>query len=77
MLSEALTETLPDGAIIAKYRRAVNCTQDAVDAYTNVLNIRGDFQLLDVALCECSRLVAGRCVEQARVVEQVPPLHGL
>lgn len=71
VLADALTEALPDGALLSKYRRAVRSTQDAVDAYTNLLNIRSDFQLVDISLCECSRLVAGRCIEQARVIEMV------
>jgi hypothetical protein len=71
MLSTTLDESLPEGAVMAKYRLAVRTTQDASHLYTNFLQIRGDFAFLDVILRECSRLVSSHCSEQAAAIEGV------
>jgi hypothetical protein len=71
MLSAALDEALPEGALVAKYRLTVRSTDEAVKVFSNLLQVRADFQLVDVTLCECSRLVAAQCVERAVAVEKV------
>lgn len=77
MLCATLNESLPQGVVAAKYRLAVQSTDDAARLYDNLLHIRADFQLIDVTARECSRLVAAHCVERAAAIEMVrcPPLQ--
>ena len=71
VLCATLNESLPEGVLAAKYRLAVRSTDDATRLYDNLLLIRGDFQLVDVTLRECSRLAAAQCVERAAAIETV------
>jgi len=71
MLGAALGELLPEGAVTAKYRVAVADASEAQALYANSLDLRSDFELVDVTLRECARQVAGQCVERAQVIETV------
>lgn len=75
MLCATLNESLPQGVVAAKYRLAVQSTDDAARLYDNLLHIRADFQLIDVTARECSRLVAAHCAERAAAIEtaRCPP----
>ena len=71
MLTAALEEALPVGALAAKYRVPARSGDEAAAAYANLLQMRADFQLVDVTLRECTRLVAAECAERAAAVEAV------
>ena len=71
MLTAALVEALPAGALAAKYRAPARNGDEAAAAYANLLQMRADFQLVDVTLRECTRLVAAECAERAAAIEAV------
>lgn len=73
MLASALDDVLPEGAMTAKYRLAVRSADEAMALYENMLGMRRDFELVDVALRECSRQNAAQCVQRAQVLENVRP----
>jgi hypothetical protein len=71
MLFHNLDQTLPDGAIGAKYRLAAGDAEEAQRLYSNILKIRHDFAVVDVTQRECARLFAVECLERAHVLEKV------
>lgn len=77
MLATALDDVLPEGAVTAKYRLAVRSAHEAMQLYENMLGMRRDFELVDVALRECSRQNAAQCVQRAQVLEKVRSALGM
>lgn len=73
MLSSALENALPEGALVAKYHAPARNATEATQAYSSLLHIRADFQLVDATLREATRLVAGQCVDRAAAIEKVLP----
>lgn len=70
-LTQALQEALPAGAVKAKYKLSATTVDEAASAFANLMNVRNDFHLIDLAVTEAASLIGAECLERSEVLHEV------